>query len=71
VGDDGERRRADIGKSIDPRELALLPSEYLHGIAPSGVGTTVVVEPQREPRCCEQVREVPVRHAGVETVVAT
>jgi hypothetical protein len=42
VGDDRQRRRADIAKPIGARELARRPPPRLHGIALSGVGTTVV-----------------------------
>ena len=42
VGDDGERRRADIARPIALRDSARLPRQCLHGIAISGVGTTVV-----------------------------
>ena len=66
MGDDRERRRADIAKPIGARELARCLSQRLHGIALSGVGTTVIVEPQRDLAIAEQVCNGPVRHAGIE-----
>ena len=66
VGDDRERRRADIGKPIGARELARRPTQRLHGIALSGIGTTVIVKPQRDLSVAKAVRNGPVRHAGVE-----
>ena len=66
VGDDRERRRADIAKPIGPRNSARRPPQRLYGIALSGVATPLVVEPQRDLAVAEQVRNGPVRHAGVE-----
>ena len=71
VGGYRERRRADIGKPVGPRELALLASQHLYRIALSGIGTTVVVEPQCDLAVVKRVRDGPLRHAGIESSVAT